>query len=217
VALPEPGDGVTVVDTLDAAAAAAASHAGATPYADDAVLSGPVTAGYVRGLYCGGTLCDEAMAIASESLGPIASNIPLQPEWRLRDSNVSEGHTFIDFGDDEFTEGRAHPMIDPTLRGERLAREAADPAVGAIVADVILGHGSHPDPAGAVAAAIAEGRARRTTPLTVVVALCGTRNDPQDLAAQRARLEQAGAIVARSNAHAARLALAAVGASAVTA
>jgi FdrA protein len=108
-------------------------------------------------------------------------------------------------------------MIDPSLRAARLAREAADPDVGAIVVDVILGHGAHADPAEAVASAIAHGRARRTTPLTVVVSLCGTKNDPQDLAAQRAALEQAGAIVARSNAHAARLAVAAVGASAVPA
>jgi FdrA protein len=208
---------VTVVTTLDAAAAAAASQSGATPFADDAELPAETSPGFIRGLFCGGTLCDEAMAIAAESVGPIASNIPLQPDWRLRDVETSEGHTFIDFGDDEFTEGRAHPMIDPSLRAERVAKEAADPEVGAILVDLVLGHGAHPDPAESLARAIAEARAERETPLTVVVSLCGTQNDPQDLARQRAQLESAGAVVARSNAHAARLALAATGATAVSA
>jgi FdrA protein len=211
----ESSGNVTVASTLEAAADAAATQAGATPYADDAALPLAVSQGYVRGLFCGGTLCDEAMAIAAESLGPIASNIPLRPEWRMSDIAASEGHTFIDFGDDEFTEGRAHPMIDPSLRTERFAREAADPDVGVILVDVVLGHGAHADPAASLAAAIVDAQAARETPLSVVVSLCGTQNDPQDLARQRAQLEEAGAMVARSNAHAARLALAAIGSAAV--
>jgi FdrA protein len=208
----EAAANVTVVDTLEGAAGAAAAIAGATPYADDAALPLAVSQGYVRGLFSGGTLCDEAMAIAAASLGPIASNIPLRPEWRMADIAASEGHTFIDFGDDEFTEGRAHPMIDPSLRNERFASEAADPEVGVILMDVVLGHGAHPDPAASLAAAIAEARDKRQDPLSVVVSLCGTQNDPQGLARQRAQLQEAGAMVARSNAHAARLALAVVGA-----
>jgi FdrA protein len=209
--------GVTVVSTLEEAARAAATLVGdaaAWPVVETVAASG---SGHLRGLFCGGTLCDEAMAIAAERLGPIASNIPLRPEWRLADSAVSAGHTFIDFGDDEFTQGRAHPMIDPSLRVERLAREAADPGVGALLLDVVLGHGSHPDPAAALAPAISEALARRASGLTVVVSLCGTAGDPQDLAAQRAQLERAGAFVVRGNAAAARAAVAAVGASAVTA
>jgi FdrA protein len=213
----EPVDGVTVAGTLEEAAAAMAAGAGRSPYADPAELSAVRSPGYVRGLFCGGTLCDEAMAIAAENLGRVASNIPLRPDWQLHDNEVGEGHTFIDFGDDTFTEGRPHPMIDPSLRAARVAREAADPEVGTILVDLVLGHGAHPDPAAPLAAAIADGRARRNAPLTVVVSLCGTAGDPQDLDRQRAQLEQVGATVARSNAHAARLALAAVASPAVSA
>ena len=115
--------------------------------------------------------------------------------------HASHGHTFVDFGEDELTEGRAHPMIDPSLRTERLRREAADPEVGVVLLDVVLGYGAHPDPAAELAPAIEEASAR------VIVALCGAAGDPQDLEAQRAQLEQAGATVTRSNAHAARLAV----------
>ena len=189
------------------------THPSADPVGDPPA----VTPGAIRGLFSGGTLCYEAMAVVAGVVGRVASNIPLRPEWRLADPNRSEGHTFVDFGEDELTAGRAHPMIDPSLRAARVAREAADPEVGAILVDLVLGHGAHADPAAPLAAAITAGRAGRDAPLTVVASLCGTRNDPQDLAHQRAQLEEAGAVVARSNAHAARLALAALDASAVSA
>ena len=115
----------------------------------------------LRGLFAGGTLCDEAMVIAAERLGPIWSNIPLAPEWRLdpRAAVGAGGHAMIDFGDDELTRGRAHPMIDQSLRLERLAAEAADPAVAVVLLDVVLGHGAHPDPAADLGPAIAAVRA----------------------------------------------------------
>ena len=83
--------------------------------------------GALRGLFCGGTLADEAMLVAAEALGDIASNIPLRPDLALGADLRSPGHVVIDFGDDSLTQGRAHPMIDPTLRMERIAAEAADP------------------------------------------------------------------------------------------
>src|ERR671913_198728 len=92
-----------------------------------------VTPGVIRGLFSGGTLCYEAMAVVAGVVGRVASNIPLRPEWRLADPHRSEGHTFVDFGDDAMTEGRAHPMIDPGLRNERFRREAADPATGGVL------------------------------------------------------------------------------------
>jgi FdrA protein len=210
---------VSVVHSLEDAARAAASLVGAeaAPNAGDPASAGSPSPGFIRGLFCGGTLCDEAMAIVSKGAGRIASNIPLQPDWALADVGVSDGHTFIDFGDDEFTEGRAHPMIDPGLRTERLVREAADESVGVLLVDVVLGYGAHPDPSASLAAAITDVLARRSAPLTVIVSLCGTAGDPQGLDRQREQLERAGAVVARSNAQAARLALAAVGAEAVTA
>ena len=103
----------------------------------------------VRGLYTGGTICDEAMKLLIGDLGHIYSNIPLSPEDRLENARTgpSRGHTFLDFGDDEFTVGRPHPMIDPSLRAERVVQEAADAEVAVIQVDCVIGYGSHPDPA----------------------------------------------------------------------
>jgi FdrA protein len=170
-----------------------------------------VTPGAIRGLYCGGTLCYEAMAVVSAAVGRVVSNIPLRPEWRLADPHRSEGHTFVDFGDDELTEGRAHPMIDPGLRNERFRREAADPETGVVLLDVVLGYGAHPDPAGELAPLVERALADRPGRLSVVVSLCGAAGDPQDLDGQAAALRAAGALVTRSSAQAARLALVAAG------
>ena len=109
------------------------------------------------------------------------------------------------------TEGRAHPMIDPGLRNERFRREAADPETGVVLLDVVLGHGAHPDPAGELAPLVERALAGRPGRLSVVVSLCGAAGDPQGLDAQAATLRAAGALVTRSSAQAARLALAAAG------
>ncbi|HXP21398.1 MAG TPA: hypothetical protein VN840_17280, partial [Streptosporangiaceae bacterium] len=120
-------------------------------------------AGALRGLFAGGTLCDEAMVIAASRLGEIRSNIPLRPSWLLNPLSPAAGHAMIDFGDDELTAGRPHPMIDQTLRLDRLAAEAADPATAVILLDVVLGHGAHPDPAAELGPAIAAALASRRT------------------------------------------------------
>jgi FdrA protein len=169
------------------------------------------TSGAIRGLFCGGTLCYEAMAVVAGRVGRVASNIALRPQWRLADPHRSEGHTFVDFGDDAMTEGRAHPMIDPWLRNERFRREAADPATGVVLLDVVLGYGAHPDPAGELAPLVERALADRPGRLSVVVSLCGAAGDPQGLDGQAAALRAAGALVTRSCAQAARLALAAAG------
>jgi len=170
-----------------------------------------VTPGTIRGLFSGGTLCYEAMAVVAGVVGRVASNIPLRPEWRLADPHRSEGHTFVDFGDDAMTEGRAHPMIDPGLRNERFRREAADPETGVVLLDVVLGYGAHPDPGGELAPLIERTLADRPGTLSVVVSLCGAAGDPQGLDGQAAALRAAGALVTRSSARAARLALVAAG------
>jgi FdrA protein len=150
------------------------------------------------------------MGVVAASAGAVLSNIPLRPEWRLADVGRSAGHTCVDFGDDELTRGRAHPMIDPSLRLERLEREAADPEVAVVLLDVVLGHGAHRDPAAQLAPIIRRALASRAG-VNVVVSLCGTPRDPQGLEGQRAALVEAGATVTRSSAHAARLALRAAG------
>lgn len=171
---------------------------------------GPATPrpGALRGLFAGGSLCTEAMVIASDRLGPVRSNIPLRPGWRLppdwRSSQARGEHTMVDFGDDELTAGRPHPVIDPSLRIERLAAEAADPATAVVLLDVVLGHGAHPDPAAELAPVIASTCTGRG--ITVAVSLIGARSDPQDPGAQAEALRAAGAHVFASNAQAARFA-----------
>jgi FdrA protein len=163
--------------------------------------------GVLRGLFAGGTLCDEAMVIATDRLGPIRSNIQFRPELRLAPLAPmlgTTGHAMIDFGDDELTAGRAHPMIDQSLRIERLAAHADDPAVAVLLLDVVLGHGAHPDPAAELGPAIAAARTRRGA--AVVVSLIGAKSDPQDLDRQAGVLQAAGAHVFGSNAAATRFA-----------
>jgi FdrA protein len=157
----------------------------------------------LRGLFCGGTLADEAMTVAEAELGGIRSNIAHDPALALGPDLRDDGHVIIDFGDDGLTRGRAHPMIDPTLRLERIAAEAADPTCGVLLLDLVLGHGSHPDPAGELADAV---RAARSTAraggrdLPVVVSLTGTDADPQGRARCAQLLAEAGATVHLSNA-----------------
>src|SRR6266702_2431377 len=165
--------------------------------------------GALRGLFAGGTLCDEAMVIAAGQLGPVYSNVPLRPEWRLGPRagpgrDAAARHVMIDFGDDELTAGRPHPMIDQRLRLDRLAAEAADPATAVIMLDVVRGHGAHPDPAAELAPAISAARTGRDLP--VVISLIGASSDPQGLTAQASALAEAGAHVFASNAAAARFA-----------
>jgi FdrA protein len=150
------------------------------------------------------------MLIASARLGPVRSNIPLEPEWRLPDHLRAEGHLMIDFGDDRLTRGRPHPMIDNSLRAQRLVEDAADPTCGVVLLDVVLGHGAHPDPAAELGPAIRSAResaAEDGRDLAVLASLIGTAADPQDLARQAERLQSAGASVHLSNAAAARAAV----------
>ncbi|HET6627003.1 MAG TPA: FdrA family protein [Nocardioidaceae bacterium] len=160
--------------------------------------------GFLRGLFAGGTLCDEAMILAVDVVGAVRSNIPLDPAWALDDGLGSDGHTMIDFGDDELTQGRPHPMIDGSIRVERMRAEVADPTCGVLLLDVVLGLGAAADPAAELAPVITE--ATRAG-IPVVAAVVGTRDDPQDLKRQATTLNAAGAWVFYSNAEAARTAL----------
>lgn len=171
----------------------------------------PTPAGSLRGLYVGGTLCQEAMAIALPVLGAIASNVPFDPAQTLADGAPWTGHVMVDFGDDRLTRGRAHPMIDPSLRLARLADAGADPTCSVVLLDVVLGHGAEADPAAVLGPAIEQARqtaAGASRDLAVVVSLCGTRSDAQGFERQAAVLHRAGASVHLSNADAARRAVA---------
>jgi FdrA protein len=170
----------------------------------------PAAGGYLRGLFVGGTLCDEAMLIAAADLGPVRSNIPLSPELALDSSLTAPAHTMVDFGDDTLTAGRAHPMIDPTLRLDHLGRAAQDSSTAVVLMDVVLGHGAESDPAAGLAPAVREAKeAARTAgrDLPVVIACVGTESDPQQLSRQASALADAGAEVFLSNAQATRRAI----------
>jgi succinyl-CoA synthetase alpha subunit len=217
----EQANEVRLVGTLADAAEAAVALAGAAPvnfsalepklWAQGLVTRNTLTPDqrYVRGLFSGGSLCEEAMVVWRRSLGGVWSNAPLAPERRLPDPRRSLAHTAVDLGDDLFTVGRPHPMIDPSARCERILAEAADPAVAVLVLDVVLGYGSHPDMAGALAPTLADAKARARADgrnLEVVAHVCGTAGDPQGLAAQEAKLQAVGVLTAPSNAAAAKLA-----------
>jgi FdrA protein len=168
---------------------------------------------YVRALFSGGTFCYENLLLMSEELGGVYSNIPLKKEYKLKDVWKSQEHTAIDLGDDLFTQGRPHPMIDFRLRNERIIQEAKDPSTAVILLDVVLGHGSNMDPAGELVPAILQAQkiaAKAKRKVIFVGFVCGTDTDPQNLARQEEMLSEAGVILTESNAQAARLAAAIV-------
>ncbi|MGN8027834.1 acyl-CoA synthetase FdrA [Microbacterium sp. 22242] len=157
---------------------------------------------YVRGLFCGGTLCDEAMFAALDVFDDVYSNIQKDPAHRIGAMDASRAHTFLDMGDDDFTNGRPHPMIDPSLRLQRLVQEADDPTVGVIAMDFILGFGSHQDPVGVTVPAIQEAKAKaaaRGQHLEILGYVLGTDLDTPAIAGQVAQLEAAGVTVASSS------------------
>jgi FdrA protein len=164
---------------------------------------------YLRGLFSGGTLCYEAQVIWRDKLDePVLSNAPLDDAEKLPDSTQSQRHTAVDLGEEEFTVGRLHPMIDNDLRIRRLLQEARDPEVAAILLDVVIGYGAHPDPAAELGPAIRKARllaAENGRELVVIASVTGTEQDPQHLSRQVQTLNEAGAVVCASNAAAARL------------
>jgi hypothetical protein len=158
---------------------------------------------HVRGLYSGGTLAHETLLILKQLVGEPFSNTPLSDEFLLGDPSTSRENAVVDLGDEFFTAGRAHPMIDPTLRKLRIAQEASDPSVAVIMLDVVLGYGSSPDPGGALAGTIADAKEKvraRGGELVVMVHVCGTEKDPQSLRDQSEKLSRAGAVLYNSNA-----------------
>lgn len=163
---------------------------------------------YVRGLYSGGSLCYEGILLAEKYVGPVYSNIT-SGDYCLRDPEVSVENTFIDMGEDYFTDGMPHPMIDTRQRVARIKKEALDPTVAVVVLDCVLGYGSNPDPAGALAAAVEEARSlAEGRHITYIASCCGTYADFQDRAAQEEKLRRAGILVADCNAQSAKMAAA---------
>jgi FdrA protein len=157
---------------------------------------------YLRGLFSGGTLAYEALLLLQDYLSQVYSNVPLRAEDQLENAMVSQEHTIVDLGEDEFTVGRLHPMMDNDLRIRRMQQEAEDPAVAVLLLDVVLGDGAHGDPAADLAPAIRRARATAGEAgrhLEVVAVVVGTDEDPQGLEAQIEQLRDAGSRVETSS------------------
>jgi FdrA protein len=163
---------------------------------------------YLRGLFSGGTLCYESESVLQPLLGDVYSNAPLKPENKVPGDAPSKKHACIDMGAEEFVEGRAHPMIDYSLRNLRILQEARDPETAVILIDVELGYGSNPDPAGQLVPVIkkAKGLAEEGgRHLPVIASVVGTEGDFQGLANQEKALSEAGVLIMPSNAQATRV------------
>jgi succinyl-CoA synthetase alpha subunit len=159
----------------------------------------------IEGLFAGGTLCAEAQVILGAGGRKIASNAAI-PNVPYLDAPESAGRDrIIDLGADEYTRGRPHPMIDPSVRDDALRAALVDPEVAVILVDLVIGYGAHADPAGHLAEILAD---RSDSAPVIVASVTGTELDPQVRSAQVRRLEEAGILVAPSNAQACELALA---------
>lgn len=164
---------------------------------------------YISGLFSGGTLCDEAQLILRDIVGNVYSNTPVTPDCALEDISKDRDHTMLDLGDDEFTVGRPHPMIDFSLRKNRLLEEAADPEVAVILLDVVLGYGAHLNPADELVPVIREAKTLAADAgryLDIVCSITGTAQDPQQKQSVKLALQDVGALVMESNAAACELA-----------
>ena len=209
---PRPKEGrIEFAETLEEAATLACTAAGIDVAASaEAVNVLDPTAGRVRGLYCGGTLCQEAWSLMNKAGIDVRSNVAADRAKKIHPEEQIAGHVLWDLGDDAFTIGKPHPMIEPSLRDERVAIAGSDPEIGIVLVDCVIGYGAHVDPARSLAEATrsameaskADGRT-----LAVLASVTGTELDPQNASEQRKTLEDEGVVVAQSNAAAVRMAI----------
>ncbi|WMY74204.1 acyl-CoA synthetase FdrA [Buttiauxella selenatireducens] len=161
----------------------------------------PATRQLIRGVFAGGTFCYEAQLLCQQNGFTASSNTPVSGNSKLADIWKSSGHTLIDMGDDDFTRGKPHPMIDPTLRNQRILDELNDPQTAVVLFDLVLGYGASEDPAAGLLELLAQIDKQK---LPVLIAhVCGTEADPQQRNRQIEALREAGVIVADCNAQAA--------------
>ena len=200
---PSLPDNVSFARTLKAAAELATGISSKNKRPEFKSVIPPVPPGRQRihGLFCGGTLSSEAQVVFLDQGVSVASNAPI-PGAEAVGSGTS--HVLIDLGSDEYTRGRPHPMIDPTVRDEELTKALADPTLAVILLDVVIGFGAHPDPAETIVQVVAAAGTERPI---VVASVTGTDDDPQDRRTQVAKLVDGGIVVAPTNADAAKLAL----------
>ncbi len=163
---------------------------------------------YLRGIYCGGTHNEEAILLLKSMLGEVHANVNFGGCTPLESARISIKHSVIDVGDEEFTKGKPHPVMDPSILNDRLWKEGTDPDVGVVLFDLLLGYGAHENPVGAIEEkliAIKAEAKKQKRHISLVASVTGTDLDPQVLTKQQKRLEELGVIVLPSNAQAAIL------------
>ncbi len=197
-------DNARLVPTLKAAAEHALGGVEIGAGFDTAPASTTKRRGAIVGLFSGGTLCAEAQVVLASGDREVASNAPV-PGAQAIEAATQDRHRLLDLGTDEYTRGRPHPMIDPSVRDAPLMAALAEAQVAVVLLDLVLGLGAHGDPAGHLANVLAK---RPAEGPAIVASVTGTEDDPQVRSAQVAKLEAAGVLVAPSNAQAAALALA---------
>lgn len=201
-------DGVLYAGSLDEAAEVTAKRLGAeapprgdaAPAAGAPRIVGDLDESRLVGLFGGGSLAAEARCVL-EARG-IATRVPA--ETLSASAPLPSGHLVVDTGDDAYTVGRPHPMVDQTVRCGLIRAAGSDPSVGVLLLDLVLGDGAHPDPAPEIVKSVEAARAARSgKALSVVVSVCGTRRDPQGTTRQEEALRRAGIRVEASAARAA--------------
>jgi len=164
---------------------------------------------YVKGLFCGGTLTAEALSVLRENLEEVKSNVAKRKEEKLNDSSLSDSHILLDMGDDEFTKGKPHPMIEPNLRNERILKEAENPNTAVLLLDFEIGYGAHEDPVGESLQTLIQAQRMakdNNRYLPIVAYVCGTSKDKQGLKEQENKLRDIGVFIADSNEMASKVA-----------
>jgi FdrA protein len=163
----------------------------------------------IKGLYCGGTLTAEALSVLRPNLKDIQSNVAKKEEEKMNNPLESKGHNLVDLGDDVFTQGKPHPMIEPTIRFERILQEATMAETAVILLDFELGLGSHADPVGISLETIKEAQniaKEQGRHIVFVCYVCGTDKDQQGLIKSEQALHEIGCLLGKTNAHSARIA-----------
>ena len=221
---PRPADevrGVAFADSLAGAAEAACRFSGLAftpppPVADPSCVAAAAAllrpGAALKALFCGGTTGQEARALLTRAGLEVRANLHKKGALRVDGVEPVPGHVLLDLGDDVFTRGRPHPMIEPVLRNERLAVEIVDPAAAVLLFDCVIGYGSHADPAGVLAEGVDQARRRaHGRELVAIASVTGTDGDPQGYEAQVRRLTDAGVTVETDNRRAALFAAAVLG------
>jgi FdrA protein len=188
----DTGRGIVFADSLAGAAELACRLSGLAftlppPVADPSCVAAAAAllqpGAALKALFCGGTTGQEALALLTRAGLEVRSNLHKKGALRVDGVEPVPGHVLLDLGDDVFTRGRPHPMIEPVLRNERLAVEMADPAAALLLFDCVIGYGSHTDPAGVLAEGVDQARVQRPG-LVAIASVTGTPEDPQDYHAQ---------------------------------